>query len=196
MDKKALFLDRDGVINQMFLQRDGTFDSPQNIDQVFLVNGICEIILLMNHHDIPVIEISNQPGVALGKMDWDMQENIEKKIHQLLNDQGVKVNNVYRCFHHPRATKSELKIVCDCRKPNSGLLLEAAQELGIDLKNSLVLGDNYTDIEAGKKVGCKGILFSHANDLQNKLKMNNEYITELKVNSLSEVIPILNKLLL
>lgn len=192
--KKVLFIDRDGVINKMVLQKDGVFDSPQTVEQVNLVEGVSEIINWLNKKDIPVIEVSNQPGVAKGKMSMKTLEDIEEKVHALLEEKGVHINKIYRCFHHPEAVNNKWKVDCDCRKPNTGLLLQAASELGIDLSESAILGDNVSDMEAGKKVGSKTILFSHKNDLPQKIKVNQEYIPDFKVYSHEEVIPILIKL--
>jgi mannose-1-phosphate guanylyltransferase/phosphomannomutase len=192
--KKAFFIDRDGVINKMVLQKDGLFDSPQTIKQVSLVPGIIEMINWLNNKNIPVIEVSNQPGVALGKMDWQLLENIENNIHSLLNEHGVHIDKVYRCLHHPEAQIKELKIECCCRKPEAGLLFKAAQELDLDLKNSVILGDNVSDMESGKKAGCKTILFFHNEDVLYKVKAKQNYMPQFKIYSLKEITPILIKL--
>lgn len=194
MEKRALFIDRDGIINHMFLQENGIFDSPQNINQIVLVDGIIEVILMMNKLNIPVIEVSNQPGVALEKMDWELLENIEGKIHSLLNKYGAHIDKVYRCFHHPKSNLAEFKINCDCRKPEAGLLLQAAYQYKLDLSCCVILGDNASDMEAGKKVGCTTILFLHNNDLTKKLKINKTYPAQFKVSSHVEVIPILQQI--
>jgi len=194
MKKRALFIDRDGIINHMILQKEGIFDSPQNIQQIKLVSGIIEVIDWLNKENIPIIEITNQPGFALGKIDLEILENIEKEIHGLLNRQKVYIDKIYRCFHHPESKIEKYKIDCKCRKPRSGLLLQAAKEMELDLKRSVILGDNATDMEAGKKVGCKTILFSHTNDLPHKIAINKSYNPEFRVYSHSEVIPILIKL--
>ena len=196
MKNRALFIDRDGVINHMILQKNGNFDSPQNPAQIMLVDGVVDVILLMNNLNIPVIEVSNQPGVALGKMNWQLLENIENKIHSLLNERGVHIHKSYRCFHHPESGISDLKMICQCRKPNPGLLLQATSEYKLDLEQCIILGDNATDMEAGRKVGCRTILFFHTNDLSHKIKTKETYPAEFRVRSHAEVIPILKKLFL
>lgn len=196
MEKRALFIDRDGIINHMFLQENGIFDSPQNLNQIKLVDGIVEVILMMNKINIPVIEVSNQPGVALQKMDWELLEDIENKIQSLLHQQDANINKIYRCFHHPKSNLDDLKINCECRKPKSGLLLQAADQYKLDLSSCVILGDNASDMEAGINVGCTTILFLHSNDLPHKIKKNETFPAQFKIHSHVEVIPILKQLFL
>lgn len=193
--KKAVFLDRDGVINKMVLQENGIYDSPQAINQVELVEDIAKVINLLNKKGVPVIEVTNQPGVALGKMNWEVLEEIEGKVHFLLKQQGALVDKIYRCFHHPKSKDKKLKIMCDCRKPNPGLLLRAAKELSLDLSNSFFIGDNATDMEAGKAVGCNTILFFHSFDLAKKIAIKKASKYNFIVNSHRETISILMKVL-
>lgn len=194
MKKRAVFIDRDGVINKMIFQREGFFDSPQSVEQVKLTEGIAELISWLNKENIPVVEISNQPGFALGKMDFEKLESIEKEIHSLLNIQDARIDKTYRCFHHPNSKIEHLKKECDCRKPKPGLLLQAASEMDLDLEKSVILGDNSTDMEAGKKVGCKTVLFFHTNDVAHKVEANKSYPSEFRVHSHKETLPLLIQL--
>ncbi len=187
-------MDRDGIINAMVMQKDGFFDSPQNKGQIRLVENIEEIIGWANSRNISVIEVSNQPGVALGKMDMRTLEDIESSIHNLLRVKGATVDKTYRCFHHPKSSHPEFGIICDCRKPKPGLLLRAAQEQDIDLESSVLIGDNITDMEAGKLVGCTTILFLHDNDLPKKVEANKAYPAIHAVKNHKETLKILKKL--
>ena len=184
--KKAVFIDRDGIINQM-TYIDGKFDSPKKVSQVKLVKGVAEVIAWLNKKRIPVVEVTNQPDVALEKYDLKTLEEIEKKIHYLLNKKAAKVNKIYRCLHHPKSHYSDLNIDCDCRKPKSGMLIQAAKELDIDLKKSVVIGDNATDMEVGRNMGCKTVLFFHENDIQEKVNINKRYQADYKVYSHKQV---------
>lgn len=191
--KKAFFLDRDGVINRM-VKYDYDWDSPQNPQDVRLVNGIEKVILWANKHKILVVEISNQPGVAKGKMSQEMSDVIEEKVHQLLKEKGVFVNKTYICSHHPQAVVPELKIVCDCRKPKPGLLLMASKELNLDLRKSVILGDKASDAEAGKNAGCKTVLFIHDEDVESKVEASKQAEADYKILGISEAVPILQKI--
>jgi D-glycero-D-manno-heptose 1,7-bisphosphate phosphatase len=193
--KKVLFVDRDGIINKMVLQKDGGFDSPQEVGQVKLVEGIEKIFKWLNARGIPIIEVSNQPGVAKGKMSVETLDAVEDRVHELLKTEGVHIDKVYRCLHHPQAAVAKWKVNCDCRKPNAGLLLQAIRDLGIDAKESVILGDNVSDMEAGKKVGVKTILFFHKDDVPSKVTMNEHYRdADYRVTSHDEVMPIFIKL--
>lgn len=167
---KALFLDRDGVINRMVRYGDG-WDSPQDTADVRLVDGIVNIIRWANKNNVLVIEVSNQPGVAKGKMSQDTADNIERQIHDLLSKRGVYIDHQFICPHHPEAEMSELAVDCDCRKPKPGLLIRSARELDIDLPKSIFLGDKITDVQAGKSAGCTTAIFLHAEDEPTKVEL-------------------------
>lgn len=190
---KVVFIDRDGVINQMVSYK-GKFDSPRKASHVKLVEGVTDVISWLNKKNIPVVEITNQPGVALGKFNFEMLEEIEKKIHNLLVKEGAKINKVYRCFHHPKAVLPDLKLECSCRKPKTGMLIQAAKDLGFELRESIVIGDNATDIEAGKQVAAKTILFYHTNDIAEKITAKQNSQPDYKVFSHLEALTIIKRL--
>ena len=102
MKKRALFIDRDGVINQMVQSATEGFDSPKKVSEVKLVDGITPVILFCNKKNIPVIEISNQPGVAKGKTSLQKLEKVEKKIHELLKEKGAKIDKTFICLHQQK----------------------------------------------------------------------------------------------
>ncbi len=189
---KAVFIDRDGVINQM-VSYNGKFDSPKSASDVKLVDGVTEVISWLNKKNIPVVEITNQPGVALGKFDLQTLEDIEKKVHYLLSKKGVKIDKVYRCLHHPESVVEDLKIICNCRKPKVGMLIQASKDLEIQLTESILLGDNATDIEAGKQVGSKTILFFHPNDIPEKVNIKKNSQPDFIVHSHLEVLQVLKE---
>jgi len=168
--QKALFIDRDGVINDMVkYNKTEMFDSPQTPNDIKITKKIDSVIRWANKNKILVIEISNQPGVAKGKMDQNTSNAIEAKIHKLLKDKQAAIDYKYICPHHPKGVIPKLTKNCRCRKPKPGLLLKASKDLNIDLSDSIFLGDLATDIEAGKKAGCKTILFKHTNNLPDKI---------------------------
>lgn len=191
--KKALFLDRDGVINRMVKYAHG-WDSPQGPEDVELVDGIEKIIGWANEYNIPLIEVSNQPGVAKGKMDQKTSDAIEEKIHRLLKEKGSVIDKTYICPHHPEAVIPELRVICDCRKPKPGLLIKAAGELSIDLKKSLILGDKENDVLAGKSAGCKTIIFIHNKDEDDKVASAKKGRADYSISEMSEALPILTEI--
>jgi D-glycero-D-manno-heptose 1,7-bisphosphate phosphatase len=155
----AIFLDRDGVINELAFFPDlGLIDSPLNPTQFKLIAGAAEAIKTFNRLGLKVIVVSNQPGIAKGKMSMELFEEIRGKMKRSLSRNGARLDGEYYCFHHPEAKRVEYKIKCHCRKPQPGLILKAAKELGVKTSKSYMIGDGLTDIKAGQAVGCKSIL--------------------------------------
>ena len=195
--QKALFIDRDGVIVSMIKYKDKeSFDSPQKTTDVKLIKGVNNIINWTNQHNILVVVISNQPGVAKGKMDQNTSDAIEAKTHQLLKQSKAKINHVYICPHHPQGMVPKLSKNCKCRKPQPGLLLKASKDLNINLSQSIFLGDSASDIEAGKKAGCSTILFLHSNNLSQKVKAAKKSNPDFKSINHQQTLSILKKFFL
>jgi D-glycero-D-manno-heptose 1,7-bisphosphate phosphatase len=156
---KAAFLDRDGVINEFaYFPEVGVIDSPLVPRQFRLMPDAGEAIRILNNSDIKVIVVSNQPGIAKGKMTVKNFEKIRQKMKRDLRKEGANIDAEYYCLHHPEAPKGKYRQECECRKPKPGLLLEAAKQFGLSLAESFMIGDSLTDIEAGKAAGCTTIL--------------------------------------
>jgi D-glycero-D-manno-heptose 1,7-bisphosphate phosphatase len=156
--KRAVFLDRDGVINPMVYNPEhGVLDTPLNPKEFSLLPRVGEAIHAINQMEFLAVVISNQPGVAKGKMTLPLLNAITEKMLEEVEKSGAKLDKIFYCLHHPEAVLAEYRQICDCRKPKAGLLLKASQELGINLKLSYMIGDGVTDIQAGKEVGCKTI---------------------------------------
>jgi D-glycero-D-manno-heptose 1,7-bisphosphate phosphatase len=155
----AVFLDRDGVINEIVLFPElGVLDSPLNPEQFKLLPGVAEAILAFKRLGFKVIVVSNQPAIAKGKMTKQLFEQIQQKMRRLLEAKGARVDAEYYCFHHPKAKLAKYKSRCDCRKPEPGLLLRAAKDFGLDLSKCYMIGDSVTDVKAGRGAGCRSIL--------------------------------------
>lgn len=150
--QKAIFLDRDGTINKYvgFLR---------NIDDFELIDGVSEAIRHINQSGYLAIVVTNQPVIARGDVTWDELHKIHKKMETLLGKDGAYIDGIYICPHHPdkgfEGERSEYKFDCDCRKPKAGLFLQAAKDFNINLSQSIMIGDSYRDVEAGKNAGCK-----------------------------------------
>jgi len=156
---RAVFLDRDGVINELvYYEEQGLVDSPFTVEQLKLFPWAGEAIKKLTEGGYKVVIASNQPAIAKGQLSWETFEKIRGKMREELAKQAASVDGEYYCFHHPEAVIADLKVNCDCRKPKPGLLLQAAREHDIDLLESGMIGDNLTDIKAGKNAGCKTIL--------------------------------------
>lgn len=170
--QRAVFLDRDGTINKYvgFLR---------NIDEFELLDGVAEAIKKINASGYLAIVVTNQPVIARGEVSFEELQEIHNKMETLLGEQGAYVDAIYFCPHHPHkgyaGEKPELKIDCECRKPKPGMLIQAAKDFNIDLKNSWMIGDGENDILAGKNAGC------HTALIQSEQK---EYGQEVSVTSL------------
>ena len=151
--RRAVFLDRDGVINE-------EVDYLRSIDQLRVLPRAAEGIHLFNELNLPVIVVTNQPVIARGWLSHDELDEIhDELVKQLLLD-DARVDAIYYCPHHPEADLEEYRIKCECRKPGTALFEFAAREHDIDLLKSFMIGDSTRDILAGKNAGMATIAVS------------------------------------
>ena len=144
MKKKALFLDRDGVINESAPEGDYIVSR----DQFRLRPAIIPLIRFARATGYLVVVVTNQRGVSLGLMSVGDLDDVHAYMSELLAAEDATIDAVYSCMHgHEDA--------CECRKPKAGMLLQAARDLDIDLGESVMVGDRQSDIEAGNAAGCK-----------------------------------------
>ena len=140
----------------------GVIDSPLLPRQFRLMPDAGEAIRILNDTGIKVIVVSNQPGIAKGKMTMKNFEKIREKMRRDLKRESAHIDSEYYCFHHPLARKKAYRQNCPCRKPKPGLLFKAAKELDLNLHESFMIGDSLTDAEAGKAAGCTTLLVGNA----------------------------------
>lgn len=161
MKRRAVFLDRDGVINRYAYNSElGTVDSPAHPGEFELLPGAAEAIAGLNQMGLPVIVVSNQPGIAKGKLSPSLLDAINEEMRIQLARERARLDGVLYCRHHPDAIFEEYRMDCDCRKPKAGLLFRAASEREIDLSRSFLLGDDVPDILAGRAAGVTTLLLS------------------------------------
>ncbi|MFT5808823.1 MAG: D-glycero-D-manno-heptose 1,7-bisphosphate phosphatase [Moritella dasanensis] len=149
MATPAVFLDRDGVIN-----KDKGYVSQ--IDDFEFIEGSIEAMQLLKQHGYLLVVITNQSGIARGYYSEDQFMTLTEWMCGSLADRGVDLDGVYYCPHHPDKGIGDYKQDCLCRKPNTGMLDSAAQALDIDFKQSFLVGDKLSDIQAGQKSQLKG----------------------------------------
>jgi D-glycero-D-manno-heptose 1,7-bisphosphate phosphatase len=156
---KAVFLDRDGVINRMI--RNGYV---LNWDQFEFLPHVAEAINLLNKNNIPVYVITNQACIGRGLITKDALDAINRRMVNELAEKDASIDEVFVCPHTPEEN-------CDCRKPKTGLFLQAkAMHPQISFKDSWFIGDTDTDVEAGHAIGCKTIKMGEKDDLLEVVK--------------------------
>lgn len=148
MSNLAVFLDRDGTLNE----DPGYISDPE---QVVLFPDTGDALALLKKYGFLLIVISNQSGVARGFMKSEDVDAVNEKINLILSEYKVKIDAFYYCPAHPNYSSEE---ECECRKPSPKLLLEAASEFNVDLRSSYFIGDTDADIQCGKNAGIKTIL--------------------------------------
>lgn len=143
--KKAVFLDRDGVLNKAYV-RNGKPYSPDTIAEMIIVPDAREALKRLRDHGFRLIVATNQPDIARGRLTGAQVDAMNGYLAERLPLDGIEV-----CPHDDADR-------CACRKPRPGLLLQAAQREAIDLSQSFMVGDRYRDIEAGHSAGCRTVL--------------------------------------
>lgn len=145
---KAVFLDRDGVINEVLTSRVRFVNKDSDFH---LLDKVGEAVKLLNGEGFKIFVVTNQGGVGLGYMTEKSLESIHKKMKADLARHGAAIDDVVYCPHKPHAG-------CACRKPEPEMLLRLAERYGVDLRESYMIGDRAADIEAGRKAGTRTIL--------------------------------------
>ncbi|MBC8076621.1 MAG: HAD family hydrolase [Chloroflexales bacterium] len=151
MSRQAVFLDRDGTLVH-------ARHYPSRPEDLLLYEGVGAALVPLQHAGMLLVVITNQSGLARGLFDVGALDRMHAHVAAELSRDGVRVDAVYHCPHHPEGVIPELAIACDCRKPAPGMLLRAAADLDIDLARSWFVGDILDDVEAGTRAGCRTVL--------------------------------------
>lgn len=155
--KPAIFLDKDGTL---------LVDVPYNVDpsKMAWASGAREGVALLARLGHPLIVISNQPGVALGRFDEAALGDVRRRLDTMFRLEGARLADFYYCPHHPAGTRAAYAVSCVCRKPMPGLLRLASTHHGIDLRASWFVGDILNDVEAGARAGCHTVLLDNGHE--------------------------------
>ncbi len=149
--RAAVFLDRDGTINEQM-------GYINHIDRFQMLPDAAPAIRILNEAAIPVVVVTNQSGLARGYFPSALLEAVHEKMEDALGREGAHVDGIYICPHHPEAKEEQYRLACSCRKPKTGLFEQAARELEIDLKKSYVVGDRWSDLKAAVACGATPVL--------------------------------------
>jgi D-glycero-D-manno-heptose 1,7-bisphosphate phosphatase len=149
--RPAVFIDRDGTINEQM-------GYINHVSRFVMFPWSAEAIRLLNRHQYLAIVVSNQSGVARGYYPIALVEEVHDYMRLLLEKKGAFVDAIFYCPHYPRGNVPEYSIECNCRKPRTGLIETACEAFDIDMKNSYMVGDRYSDIELAIRSGLKSVL--------------------------------------
>ena len=146
--KRAVFLDRDGVINEAIVN-EGKPYPPERLQNLRILPGVRDALERLRQKGFLNLVVTNQPDVARGKTPKQAVDAIHER---LVTD--LALDAIYTCWHDDKDN-------CNCRKPKAGLLEQAAREHGVDLKSSYMVGDRWRDVEAGKGAGCRTVFIEY-----------------------------------
>ena len=151
MAYRAVFLDRDGTINE-------EVGYVNHLDRFTLLPRVGQAIRLLNQQGIRTVVITNQSGVARGYFPESLVHLVHQKMKDHLEREGAHLDGIYYCPHHPEIGEPPYRQKCRCRKPGTGLIERAVKELELDPFQSYMIGDRGVDVEFGNQFGAKRIL--------------------------------------
>jgi D-glycero-D-manno-heptose 1,7-bisphosphate phosphatase len=143
--RRAVFLDRDGVLNRTIV-RDGTPYPPRDVGELELLPGVAQALSLLAQQGFLLVVVTNQPDVARGTQTRETIEQINQRLRE-----SLPILAILTCYHDNADQ-------CACRKPRPGMILEAAKRYDIDLRQSFMVGDRWSDVAAGRAAGCTTLL--------------------------------------
>jgi histidinol-phosphate phosphatase family protein len=149
--RPAVFLDRDGTL----IEEAGYLD---RLDRLVFFPFSVDAVRVLNRAGLAVVVITNQAGVARGLFPESFVAEAHRHVQAHLEAGGARVDAFYYCPHHPEAAVEQYRRACDCRKPGPALFARAAAEHDLDLARSVVVGDRWHDVEAGRRIGARGVL--------------------------------------
>jgi D-glycero-D-manno-heptose 1,7-bisphosphate phosphatase len=159
MSRRAIFIDKDNTLVE---------NIPFNVNpaRVKLLPGVEDGLRQLSETDYLLFVVTNQPGLALGKFTEQEFAELTRSLEMVFSRYNCVLKGVYACPHHPEGIVRRYVLHCGCHKPQPGLLLQAAQDHDIDLKESWMIGDILNDVEAGKRAGCHTVLVDNGGETE------------------------------
>ncbi|HEX2441941.1 MAG TPA: HAD family hydrolase [Methylomirabilota bacterium] len=149
--RPAVFIDRDGTLTDEV----GYVNHPARLS---LIPRAAEAIRRLNAAGVAAVVVTNQAGIARGYFSEDVLGKVHDALHAQLASAGARLDGLYACIHHPTEGRPPHRAACECRKPKPGLLRRAAEELGLDLARSVMVGDKASDLVPARAVGAAAVL--------------------------------------
>ncbi len=160
LKKKAIFLDRDGIINkEIFRKKMNKWTAPHRADEVKIQKNFINTLKKLKQTDYLLFVISNQPDYALGYVKYSNLELVHQKIKKELKKNLINIKKFYYSFRHRNSIKKNLGPPCYDKKPNPFFLKKAKKDFNLDLKSSWIIGDRQTDIDCGNRANLNTIGF-------------------------------------
>ncbi len=182
---RALFLDRDGILDELvFYESSGEWESPRRLADLQMIDGVIAPLQRLASAGWLLVIVTNQPSYAKGKTSREELLEVQTSIVERL---GVPIAASYLCFHHPDAIVEELRVSCGCRKPGAQSLRNAARDLDIDLAQSWMVGDQDSDLAAGRAAGCRVALIEHPRSGHKRGKIE----PDVRVGGVAELVSLL-----
>jgi len=155
---KAVFIDRDGVINKMiFNKKRNEYQPPFNKEELEIYDGVIDSLKELQANNFKLFLISNQPDYAKGNTYLENLSEVHNELHNILIENNVSFSEYYYCFHHPEGIIKEYSYDCECRKPKNYFVIKAVIDFNISKEDSWFIGDRDKDIECGRRSGMKTI---------------------------------------
>jgi D-glycero-D-manno-heptose 1,7-bisphosphate phosphatase len=178
---RALFLDRDGVLDQLvFYRSSNEWEGPRTLGDLTMIEGTTEPLQRLAAAGWLLFIVTNQPSYAKGKTTMEDARAVHEAVVANL---GVPITRSYVCYHHPESIVPDLRITCECRKPGSQSLRDAARDFDLDLAASWMIGDQDTDLACGRAAGCKVALIENPRTADKR----GEIEPDLRIHTLMEL---------
>lgn len=149
--RPAVFLDRDGTINEQM-------GYINHLSRFHMLPGVPEAIRLFNKNGYLVIVLTNQSGVARGYYPISLVEETHTLMKNILNSHDAHIDAIFFCPHYPEGNVKEYAVKCDCRKPGTGMIRQAMGSFDIDMSESYMIGDHFTDLETARNARIRSIM--------------------------------------
>ncbi len=189
---KAVFLDRDGVINYpVFNSRTNEYEAPHKKEDLKLFPEVIEALKSLLEMSYRLFLVSNQPDYAKGKTSMENLYEVHKRLKELFEKNNISFTEYYYCYHHPQGIITEYSFKCQCRKPGNLFLKQAESKYGLNMSNSWMVGDRDADINCGQSAGVKTILIKQPYS-DGKTGQSNP---EFSANSLKDAVEIIKSTL-
>lgn len=187
--EKAIFLDRDGVINKLiYNDRNLEYEPPHKTADVIIINGVYESLKKLQCDGFGLFLISNQPDYAKGKTSLESLRQVHSGIHEVFVREKINFEEYYYCYHHPQGIVKEFAFDCKCRKPKPYFINKAIEDYGVKPENSWMIGDRDSDIECGLEAGLKTILIKSEQSKKNKPDVNATFMCDTLLEAVNIIV--------